>query len=1162
MKRIISILLAAFLALLFLGTPAMTTLAQDPVRPAPGFPRPPLEQARRLPSEAAPKSQNIQPLAQAVDPWTSIVFQSLRDDNWEIYLNSPNSSYDVRLTYHQAYDGQPRLNRGANKIVFVSDRDDDDEIYTMNSDGSGLTQLTFNNKIVDNHPAWSPDGSRIAFASNRDGSYQIYVMNADGSNQTRLTNEPELQGSQPTWSPDGTQIAFAAYYYTSYRIWVMNADGSDLHQLNVQEYSENPSWSPDGKWIAYDSDGNNDGFMELWVMAANGSTQDQVYDPSDGLADAWMGSWSPDGRYLAFTQITWIYYNGKWYWTDSHVSNYDLVFNSVYYMTERDVDSFPDWQPTDITPPMTSLQPLPKYSRDYIALRMSGDDGNGIGLLGFDIQYKDASQSEWTDLSVDDPLALKLFAGDPGKTYDFRARANDLFFNADPWSQNSLSARTTFYFWGISGRTLDSAGYPVGNAGLTIAPAPALNNPVSDVQGYYAAYVGQPFNYYNTLWSKAGYNPLPLSHFYHLSDAKQDVFFPPVDDVVRDGGFESGAFLPNWTPGGVFTPTIISTMTHTGEYAAYLGQLSDPMSFMTPTLLSNPSAVSAAPAIALCPDGSAQLVWEENGVIQHTSRRGDGGFSGVKTKLSGSLSGAKPQIACDAGGGLHVVFLSSQAAYYTYKPTGGAWSAPKKVSGTRQVDFPPRLAVRADGYAHVMWGGAGVWYTSGTPGGAWSQPVKLLYDAYYDTSIMDLQMALAGDGALHALWWATGSSGYFSVFYAFRTPSGAWQSEDLNTWYGHVHEPQLALGLDGIAHVAWWHQGDYGFDVVYRRRGLDGVWSEQRMISNQDSSFDPCIAIGPDGLATVLWNVYDQTYLSRQQPGGSWLPPEAVPAITTYYSPRMWVEADGTLNLIYESDHIYAIQRSPLGTWSIPVDVSHMGDSHGSLSAQMNPSMLNAGIHAAWTDDFGKIYYAGPAVVGGNAEASLSQTLTIPADLHKPGVSLLYYLEGVASGGENQLSLAISQGVTPTVVFTANVQQAGWAHQWIDVSPWAGEQITLTLNLHQSEGAYPALAVVDEVSLGSWLTPVVQSASPQPLEANKAVQVTIYGANFIAPTTVKIGNRTADSVEYIDENTLVAHFNQGVPPGLQTLQVINPGKQEGLLPVHVGRLVYVPLIKK
>ena len=84
------------------------------------------------------------------------------------------------------------------KIVFYSNRDANYEIYTMNTDGSNQTRLTFN-QAGDFAPAWSPNGRQIVFASFREDEHladidldeynaEIYVMDTDGSNQRQLTH--------------------------------------------------------------------------------------------------------------------------------------------------------------------------------------------------------------------------------------------------------------------------------------------------------------------------------------------------------------------------------------------------------------------------------------------------------------------------------------------------------------------------------------------------------------------------------------------------------------------------------------------------------------------------------------------------------------------------------------------------------------------------------------------------------------------------------------------------------------------------------------------------------------------------------------------------------------------------------------------------------------
>ena len=63
------------------------------------------------------------------------------------------------------------------KIVFYSHRDGNTEIYTMDSDGTNQTRLTFN-EARDGVPAWSPNGQQIVFRSYRNGerNAEIYVM--------------------------------------------------------------------------------------------------------------------------------------------------------------------------------------------------------------------------------------------------------------------------------------------------------------------------------------------------------------------------------------------------------------------------------------------------------------------------------------------------------------------------------------------------------------------------------------------------------------------------------------------------------------------------------------------------------------------------------------------------------------------------------------------------------------------------------------------------------------------------------------------------------------------------------------------------------------------------------------------------------------------------
>ena len=190
------------------------------------------------------------------------------------------------------------------KIVFYSKRDGNTEIYTMKSDGSNQTRLTFN-EADDVKPVWSPNGQQIAFQSNRDGNWEIYVMDADGSNQRNLTRHPAFDVSAD-WHPDGDRIAFMrgediAYLYT------IDLDGDNLQLIIKGEFVGSPKWSPDGKRIAFEAffGNENNGVNEggIYVADANGKNRWMVSKPGD-WAFIILGGWSPDGQQILYTEIT------------------------------------------------------------------------------------------------------------------------------------------------------------------------------------------------------------------------------------------------------------------------------------------------------------------------------------------------------------------------------------------------------------------------------------------------------------------------------------------------------------------------------------------------------------------------------------------------------------------------------------------------------------------------------------------------------------------------------------------------------------------------------------------------------------------------------------------------------------------------------------------
>jgi Tol biopolymer transport system component len=94
-----------------------------------------------------------------------------------------------------------------NEILFSAHIPDSDRstIWVAQSDGSGLHQIPVPgcggarsdpNSIGCSNPVWSPDGQKIAFSRHfllPDSHYDQYTVNADGSGLTQVTNTPDLQ---------------------------------------------------------------------------------------------------------------------------------------------------------------------------------------------------------------------------------------------------------------------------------------------------------------------------------------------------------------------------------------------------------------------------------------------------------------------------------------------------------------------------------------------------------------------------------------------------------------------------------------------------------------------------------------------------------------------------------------------------------------------------------------------------------------------------------------------------------------------------------------------------------------------------------------------------------------------------------------------------------
>jgi hypothetical protein len=298
---------------------------------------------------------------------------------------------------------------GANgKIAFESFRNSNNDIYTINPDGSGLTNLTASPSFGELRPSWAPDGGLVNFI--RCTPCEQFTINSDGSGLASFP-EPVNIGAEPVaWSPDGQRIAFVDNSLAS-DIYVMNVDGTGVRNLTQNPpcaYSDAPSWSPRGDKIAFhggpitdcDTDEPNRGHSEVYTVNTDGSGLVQLTSSPISASDP---DWSPDAQKIAYLDYAAIspstYKGGIFVMSDSGANRTRLTDAS---------DTRPVWSPDGTQIAFRRQEPT---QGNFPNIYRMNADGTGQTPVTTDAPWDDAPT--WQPLpgsSPPPPYAAPKFA--------------------------------------------------------------------------------------------------------------------------------------------------------------------------------------------------------------------------------------------------------------------------------------------------------------------------------------------------------------------------------------------------------------------------------------------------------------------------------------------------------------------------------------------------------------------------------------------------------------------------------------------------------------------------------------------------------------------------------------------------------------------------------
>lgn len=231
------------------------------------------------------------------------------EPGWEIAIMDIDGKNITNLTNNIWMDTGAHWNHDGTKIVYLSDtahRTIEDvipenytqiqlDVYTMDVDGSNVTQLTFAEPgEIYSDPSFSfKTPSKILYIYDSDGeppqNYELYMMDADGNNKELILkhdhhNLQAIAINDPMFSPDGNTIIFEAemgkdeWNHVLYHMFTVDVSGENLVKITKDgEVSEGMvQFSPNGTMITFDRviwNSATDGIRKIWLANADGSEE-------------------------------------------------------------------------------------------------------------------------------------------------------------------------------------------------------------------------------------------------------------------------------------------------------------------------------------------------------------------------------------------------------------------------------------------------------------------------------------------------------------------------------------------------------------------------------------------------------------------------------------------------------------------------------------------------------------------------------------------------------------------------------------------------------------------------------------------------------------------------------------------------------------------------
>lgn len=589
-------------------------------------------------------------------------------------------------------------------------------------------------------------------------------------------------------------------------------------------------------------------------------------------------------------------------------------------------------------------------------------------------------------------------------------------------------------------------------------------------------------------------------------DREQNFYLKPVVNLIRNGSFEDGPMWPGWQLSDTMAGTAPSSQGYIGWYSAPLG--------------------SSCPN--LC--------------------------------LTQAISSTMPeQLSADVEAALYFLWQDGNKLFRRYRPASekNRWVEDTVIMPEHfRLEYARQIVLDPAKTLHITWdegasSSGNIFYIQHRIDSGWGEPT-LVGPGHAPLMTID------GHGQLHLIYYIFNANAYFppaALYYRTRPANATTWSPATRLFDEPVTYQGLAATSDGTVHLWLSLPGEgrkrtLGYLTFPADKPKPILNSVQLLVEGEDLYLETWV--GPDDTIYGHLTASPVPYYLEKRPDQPW----AIELLFVNYGRRrMALDQAGTLHSIedtYGLTHAlnYSFKR-PGQPWSPGQRIQP------NFRTYADPIAGKDGYLYFFTDD-GDIVESQIQLT--STVRTISQQVTIPADMHRPILAFFAFLQGQVNGQSN-LQVVISDSITTTTILTLS-PGSPWQHYWADLTPWQGEIITVTFRGEQAAGETVFYAYVDDISLGAWETPVIHALEPVHVAAGVATTVIISGENFIATPTVKVGEHQLKQVKMLNETRLEVTI-PALPPGLYSLQVTNPSGVTTQRPaaLSVGEQIFVPLVR-